>query len=150
MAVIIEVAIRLQVDRSGSAPEARFWLDSQCEVGLTTERELPLSRRNNDEWLGTLALDEGATPQFLYRLGVLAHEGAFWSLTIRNRTRGYTLLSDGDELGSCKAWLTGVCPIAEVNAQAEACGGGANTPSRKTGVPRSRRRIAPYLLLIDR
>jgi hypothetical protein len=150
MAVVIEVAIRLQVDHSGPAPQARFWLDSQCEVGLTSERELPLSRRGNHEWRGTLALDEGTTPQFLYRLGVLAHEGAFWSLTIRNRTRGYTLLSDGDELGSCKAWLTGVCPIALVNTQAEACGGGANTRSTKAAAPRSRRRIAPYLLLIDR
>jgi hypothetical protein len=149
MAVIIEVAIRLQVDGSDSVPEARFWLDTQCEVGLMSEHELPLSRRGKHEWHGTLALDEGATPQFLYRLGILAHEGAFWSLTIRNRTRGYTLLSDGDELGSCKAWLTGVCPIAPVDTQAEACGGGASVSTKGTA-PRSRQRTAPYLLLIDR
>jgi hypothetical protein len=146
MAVMIQVTLQLRPNQIGYRPEARFWLDAQSESGLGSEIELPLSQDGNHEWSGTVALDD-STPQFLYRMGLLAHEGAIWSLSIRNRTLGYTLLSDSDELGSAKAWLTGVCPLSHLHAQAITVG--AKRSSKGSALPRSRNR-RPYLLLLDR
>lgn len=146
MALIIDVSIELKTGRTTLVPEARFWVDSQSERGLNSEIELPLKRGSGNSWSGTLAIEKKSS-QLLYRLGLLAHAGAVWSLTIRNRTQRYTLLSDTDELGAGKAWLTGLCPLPRANVQARQCiGAGSRLEPPLDGVGRR----PPYLLLLDR
>lgn len=146
MALIIDVSIEIGVERNAPNPEARFWVDSQSERGLNSEIELPLTRGPGNCWTGTLAIEERSS-QLLYRLGLLAHTGAVWSLTIRNRTRRCTLLSDTDELGAGKAWLTGLCPLPQARSEkrARVAGGPALQPLLDMNQRRPR-----YLLLLDR
>lgn len=145
MALIIDVAIQLRAEDCDFTPEARFWVDAQSERGLNTEIELPLTARGEGGWSGTLALED-ETAQFLYRLGLRAHPGALWTLTIRNKNAGYTLLSDTDELGAGKAWLTGLCALPRLPAAKRKCVGA----QPRAELPIGPRRKVPYLLLLDR
>lgn len=108
---LIDLRFSLEVDPAcGRNAEIRAWIDLQPEVGLGSEIELPLRRTGKREWIGTFGLGRAGLPYFLYRIGIAAHEGAAWELTIRQRGGG-VLIHDADVSTLAKSWLVGNCDI---------------------------------------
>jgi hypothetical protein len=109
---VVELALTLELGRGVCEPQVRAWIDVRPELGLESENELPLVRRNPLQWIGFFTVASGPQTYFLYRIGVAAHPGAIWSLLVRRRDRAYVLLRDADSLALPKLWLAGTCPMS--------------------------------------
>jgi hypothetical protein len=107
---LIEVRIALESTLVDVTPEVRAWVDLSPDGGLGSERELPLQRDGAHEWIGAFVVRDSL--DFLYRVGLLAHPGARWSLCLRHRGSNRELLSDCDTLPLAKSWLVGSCRVA--------------------------------------
>jgi hypothetical protein len=105
---LIDLRLSLELQSRLPTPEVRAFIDLQPELGLGSERELPLRQRGR-EWVGTFAIGEVGPRSFLYRVALAAHRGARWDLAIYERRSGATLLADSDTLELTKCWLVGSC-----------------------------------------
>jgi hypothetical protein len=110
---LIELALMLELRAASSPPDVRAWIDLWPELGLDSEIELPLTRHDPQRWMGLFTVGDGLPDYFLYRIGVVAHSGGAWSLTVRRRGRGCVLLRDEDELALPKLWLAGTCHLPD-------------------------------------
>jgi hypothetical protein len=108
----VELDLHLRFDSGRSMPEARAWVDLEPDGTLTRETELALRRISANEWRGAVAIPDAGPRCFLYRLGLVAHAGAEWWLTLRERDQLRPLLSDHDTLAMAKSWLVGTCELA--------------------------------------
>ena len=92
-------------------PEVRAWIDLHPDAALASEVELPLQRRSDWEWTARLLTSPNASGYFLYRIGLAAHPGASWSITVQDAASQRQLLTDGDVAPLTKCWLVGTCPF---------------------------------------
>jgi hypothetical protein len=104
----IDVRVTLMLHEPACTPEVRLWIDLEPDDGLDNESPLPLRRVGHD-WLGAFSIGETASARFFYRLALLAHPGAEFWLSLRDRDRDHDLLIDGDILGAKKCVLVGTC-----------------------------------------
>jgi hypothetical protein len=110
----VELCLHLDCDLKRVAPEVRAWVDLDPDGQHTRETELALERRRaGSEWYGTFAVAEGGPRCVLYRVALVAHAGAEWSLSMYQRQRSRALLSDRDTLAMAKGWLVGTCELAQ-------------------------------------
>jgi hypothetical protein len=109
---LIELALTLETDVAGQPPEVRAFIDLNQHVGLYSETELPLARHGAHRWIGFFTIEERQR-FFTYRIGVAAHAGGTWQLTVRRRDCACVLLRDEDELALPKLWLAGMCHLPE-------------------------------------
>jgi hypothetical protein len=125
------------------APEVRAWIDLHPDAALSSEVELPLQRRSDTEWTGRLLTAPNASGYFLYRIGLAAHPGASWSVTVQDSASQRQLLTDGDVAPLNKCWLVGTCPfrVAQTHPKNGMCAtqseGGRSegrSPRRRSGV----------------
>ena len=110
---LIEVRINLESTLASVTPDVRAWVDLRPEGGLESEIELPLLRSSENEWSGAFMLRDRL--DFLYRIGLMAHAGARWSLSVRRRGASRELLADGDTLPLAKSWLVGSCSLTNAS-----------------------------------
>jgi len=118
----LEFHVRLEAE-ADCLPEVRAWIDLQPDAGLGSETELCLRRAPLNTWVGSFATPLSSAGYFLYRIGLVAHPGALWSLRIRQTHDDREVLSDGDVAPLAKSWLVGTCPLpglAGCSAPAEA------------------------------
>jgi hypothetical protein len=108
---LIELTVTLSLAERGLTPQARAWVDLQPDGSLHSELELPLHPRGSGRWMGVMGVAEPTPECFFYRLGIVAHAGAQWSLKVRDRDRGRDILVDTDTLTSPKCWLIGSCAL---------------------------------------
>jgi hypothetical protein len=108
---MIELHLALEVDATSCQPEVRAWIDVHPDLGLDSELELPLSRREPHHWIGFFTVPEAWHGYFSYRIGVAAHAGAIWKLAVRRRDCTRALLCDADSLALPKQWLAGTCHL---------------------------------------
>jgi hypothetical protein len=113
----IDLCLHLDFDSSRVAPEVRAWVDLDPDGHLARETELALERRRGSDWHGTFAVADNGPRCVLYRVALVAHAGAEWSLTMVQRSHKRALLSDHDTLPMAKGWLVGTC---ELTAAADA------------------------------
>lgn len=106
---LIDLHLSLELDPRQPNAEVRAFVDLQPNRGLSSERELPLVRRNAANWVGSFAMSEAPGCQFLYRVALVAHAGASWELLFTERKSGVELLADADRLEIAKCWLVGSC-----------------------------------------
>lgn len=108
----IDLCLHLDYDFSRVAPEVRAWVDLDPDGHLARETELALERRRGADWHGTFVVADSGPRCVLYRVALVAHAGAEWSLTMVQRSRKRALLSDHDTLPMAKGWLVGTCELA--------------------------------------
>lgn len=108
---LVDFRVRLGATEPGCEPAVRAWVDLEPQLSFESELELPLRRIRGSEWTAALSVSDKSPPCFLYRLGLAAHPGAVWSLTVRHRGLARDILIDGDTLALAKCWLVGVCRI---------------------------------------
>jgi hypothetical protein len=113
----IDLCLHLDYDRTRVAPEVRAWVDLDPDGHLSRETELALQRGRGSEWRGTFAVAEGGPRCVLYRVALVAHAGAEWSLTMVQRSGRRTILTDHDTLPMAKGWLVGTCELAQTDAR---------------------------------
>jgi hypothetical protein len=113
----IDLCLHLDFDSSRVAPEVRAWVDLDPDGYLARETELALERRHGSDWYGTFAVADNGPRCVLYRVALVAHAGAEWTLTMVQRSRKRALLSDHDTLPMAKGWLVGTCELAQADAQ---------------------------------
>lgn len=141
---LIEVCVQLCIESGSHPPEVRLWVDPLPDEGLNTEIELPLRQRGERQWTGAFSLREDGPRSFLYRLGVVAHAGASWALSFRDRGADRELLTDSDLLGGNKAWFTGNCTllsgevrrVAQSRARVVRANPGREKPGKASGLLR--------------
>lgn len=92
-------------------PEVRAWIDLHPDAALASEVELPLQRSSGSVWSARLLTAPNASGYFLYRIGLAAHPGAAWSITVQDAATQRQLLTDGDVAPLTKCWLVGTCPF---------------------------------------
>ena len=92
-------------------PEVRAWVDLHPDAALASEVELPLQRSSGSVWSARLLTAPNASGYFLYRIGLAAHPGAVWSITVQDGATQSQLLTDGDVAPLTKCWLVGTCPF---------------------------------------
>lgn len=114
----IELSISLELS-SACNPEVRAWLDLAPNQGLGTEVEVGLQADAHGAWRAVIEVDERACEPIAYRIGVVAHPEATWSLRIRERSAECDLLFDSDALPSTKAWLLGNFSLGQAAKAAE-------------------------------
>jgi hypothetical protein len=114
----IELCIRLDCDLKRAVPEVRAWVDVDPDGQHAREIELALECRRATEWFGAFAVAEGGPCCVLYRVALVAHAGAEWSLSMHERSRTRALLVDRDTLAMAKGWLVGTCELARAEAPA--------------------------------
>jgi hypothetical protein len=95
-------------------PEVRAWVDLHPDAALASEVELPLLRSSDSVWSARLLTSPNASGYFLYRIGLAAHPGAAWSITVQDVATQSQLLTDGDVAPLTKCWLVGTCPFRVV------------------------------------
>jgi hypothetical protein len=118
----IDVRLALTLSSAVPAPEVQIWIDPEPEAGLVSEIPLALTPIGGTRWLGSFSIAGVPPAQFLYRLGLVAHRGARWWLTLRQRGLDHDLLVDGDSMSCAKAMLIGTCAIAAAPGSAVAHG----------------------------
>jgi hypothetical protein len=116
----VELDLHLRFDSGRSMPEARAWVDLEPDGALTRETELALRRTGANDWRGTFAMADAGPRCFLYRVGLVAHAGAEWWLTLRERDHVRPLLSDHDTLAMAKGWLVGTCELTRAPHRVDA------------------------------
>ena len=131
---LIELTVTLRLAERGLIPQARAWVDLQPDGGLHSELELPLHAQASGRWMGVMGVAEPTPECFFYRLGIVAHAGAQWSLKVRDRDRRRDILVDTDTLTSSKCWLIGSCALSrDALGDADASPRGVSVPA---GPPR--------------
>jgi hypothetical protein len=80
---------------------------------------------------------------FLYRIGLAAHAGAAWSITVHDGAGQKQLLSDSDVAPLTKCWLVGTCPFRSAPRHPKNGMGGY----RRTTVPHQGSRAGQLVLL---
>lgn len=105
---MIELTLSLDADTACHS-EARAFIDLEPQCGLTSEQEVPLWAAGEHQWRGLFSVDEGQGGDFGYRVGVVAHDDAEWSLSFRDAGSKAELLADCDRLVGSKCWLIGSC-----------------------------------------
>lgn len=132
---LIELSVTLGITEHGLIPQARAWVDLEPEGNLHSELELPLHPQGPARWLGVMGVAEPIPDCFFYRLGIVAHAGAQWSLKVRDRALGRDILVDTDTLTSSKCWLIGSCAL-RATALEDDIGGQLQQPdASRRGVP---------------
>lgn len=96
----------------GQIQQARAWVDLEPDGSLHSELELPLHPQGPGRWMGVMGVAEPTPECFFYRLGIVAHAGAQWSLKVRDRALGRDILVDTDTLTASKCWLIGSCALS--------------------------------------
>src|SRR5262245_7825415 len=91
--------------------EVRAWIDLHPDAALASEVELPLQRSSDSIWSARLLTAPNTSGYFLYRIGLAAHPGASWSITVQDAASQRQLLADGDVAPLTKCWLVGTCPF---------------------------------------
>jgi hypothetical protein len=126
-------------------PEVRAWIDLHPDAALASEVELPLQRDAGSVWSARLLTAPNASGYFLYRIGLAAHPGASWSITVQDTASQRQLLTDGDVAPLSKCWLVGTCPfrMAQPHPKNGMC---ATQPD---GGRSERRRSATTLVLLQ-
>jgi hypothetical protein len=114
----VEFCLHLDYDLKRAVPEVRAWVDLDPDGPHTRETELALEHRRAAEWYGAFAVAEGGPHCLLYRVALVAHAGAEWSLSMHERSRTRALLADRDTLAMAKGWLVGTCELAQDEARA--------------------------------
>jgi hypothetical protein len=109
---LIELSVTLTIAERGLTPMARAWVDLEPDGSLHSELELPLHLQGAGRWMGVMGVAEPTPDCFFYRLGIVAHAGAQWSLKVRDRALGRDILVDTDTLTSSKCWLIGSCALS--------------------------------------
>lgn len=113
----IDLCLHLDYDLTRVAPEVRAWVDLDPDGHLARETELALERRHGSDWCGTFAVADNGPRCVLYRVALVAHAGAEWSLTMVQRSRKRAILTDHDTLPMAKGWLVGTCELAQADTQ---------------------------------
>jgi hypothetical protein len=108
---LVELTVTLSLAERGLIPQARAWVDLQPDGSLHSELELPLHPLGPGRWMAVMGIGEPTPECFFYRLGIVAHVGAQWSLKVRDRDLGRDILADTDTLTSPKCWLIGSCAL---------------------------------------
>ena len=108
----VELNLQLRCDLDRAAPEVRAFVDVEPDGIRTRETELALTRCSPSDWRGSFVIGEHSSRCFLYRVGLVAHAGAEWWLTLRGREDKRPLLADHDTLAMAKGWLVGTCELA--------------------------------------
>jgi hypothetical protein len=111
----IDVQLTVAPHDPRCVPDVRLWVDLQTNGALDTEMEVPL-RVQQERWSGSFLQNPALCSSFLYRLGVFAHPGAAFWLSLRARRSGCQLLLDGDVLDATKCVLVGTCSVASLIA----------------------------------
>ena len=126
--LLIRIGLEL---KTPVVPEVRAWIDLQPDAALASEVELPLNRVSSAVWTARLLTSPNASGYFLYRVGLAAHPGAAWSITVHDSNGQNELLNDGDVAPMTKCWLVGTCPfrIVEAHPKNGICAAG----ERRTG-----------------
>jgi len=103
------IAMHLSVTpyRSSRVTDARAWIDAASGRDLGSEFELPLRKVAKEHWQGLFIVDDLQPGPFFYRIALLAHPGAEWSLRLHDHSRGADLLLDADRLGTSKYCFIG-------------------------------------------
>lgn len=125
-------------------PEVRAWIDLQPDAALASEVELPLHRASPTVWTARLLTSPNASGYFLYRVGLAAHPGATWSITVHDSSEQHELLNDGDVAPLTKCWLVGTCPfgIVDIHPKNGMCAAG-----QQSGHSKRRGRSSSLVLL---
>jgi hypothetical protein len=90
--------------------QVRVWIDDQLSSDLSSEQEIELMRESEDTWVAEF----DAADVFMYRVGIVAAEGAQWSLSFSTTgDKPRELLFDSDELTLAKEWLVGTCEAVD-------------------------------------
>src|SRR5690348_16796011 len=124
-------------------PEVRAWVDLHPDAALASEVELPLERNSETEWSARLLTSANGSGYFLYRIGLAAHAGAAWSITVHDGAGHKQLLSDSDVAPLTKCWLVGTCPFRSAPSHPK---NGMGSP-RRTTVPHQGSRAGQLVLL---
>lgn len=124
-------------------PEVRAWIDLHPDAALASEVELPLERDSESMWSARLLTSPNGSGYFLYRIGLAAHAGAAWSITVHDREGQRQLLSDSDVAPLTKCWLVGTCPFRAAPRHPKNGIGGL----RRTAVPHEGSRAGQLILL---
>jgi hypothetical protein len=116
--VFIDVQVTLLLRKPCCASAVRLWIDLDPHGPFETETKLALRplapRGERRSWAGSFIQCAAAAEPFLYRLGLIAHPGAEFSLHMYDRGVGRDLLSDSDVLPLAKCMLVGNCSPARV------------------------------------
>jgi hypothetical protein len=139
---LLLIRIGLQLT-SPVVPEVRAWIDLHPEAALASEIELPLERASDTIWSARLLMSSNGSGYFLYRIGMAAHAGAAWSLTVHDHSGQRELLSDSDVAPLTKCWLVGTCAFRAARRHPKNGIGG----SRRTAVPHEGSRAGQLILL---
>jgi hypothetical protein len=116
---LVELSVTLHVTHERLIPEARAWVDLEPDGDLHSEIELPLHRHGLWRWIGVMGVADPTPECFFYRLGIVGHAGAQWSIKVRDRNLGRDILVDTDTLTSAKCWLIGSCPLSPATMHGE-------------------------------
>jgi len=108
---LIELTVTLSLAERGLTPQVRAWVDLHPDGSLHSELELPLHAQRPGRWTAMMGIAEPTPECFFYRLGIVSHVGAQWSLKVRDRDRRRDILVDTDTLTSPKCWLIGSCAL---------------------------------------
>jgi hypothetical protein len=139
---LLLIRIGLQLT-SPVVPEVRAWIDLHPDAALASEVELPLERDGESVWSARLLAGTTGSGYFLYRIGLAAHPGATWSLTVHDGAGRNELLADSDVAPLTKCWLVGTCPFRSQPASPKNRVGAA----RRTVVPHEQSRSGQLVLL---
>jgi hypothetical protein len=102
----IDFEVTLLLRDATCTPEVKLWIDLDRGGGLCSETALPLQRHGTCWHAGFAASNTDPGP-FLYRVGIVAHPGAHFWLSMRQADHGHALLNDGDVLHATKSVLVG-------------------------------------------
>jgi hypothetical protein len=91
--------------------DARAWIDAASGRNLGSEFELPLRKVAKERWQGLFIMDDLHPGPFFYRVALLAHPGAEWSLRLHDHGLGADLLLDADLLATSKCCFIGTCHV---------------------------------------
>jgi hypothetical protein len=133
---LIELTVTLSGAERSRIQQARAWVDLEPDGSLHSELELPLHAQGPGRWMGVMGVAEPTPECFFYRLGIVAHAGAQWSLKVRDRALGRDILVDTDTLTSSKCWLIGSCALSAAalcDDDAVRRGASVHTPTSRRG-----------------
>src|SRR5690349_20622633 len=108
---LVELSVSVRSVQSRIVQQSLTWAWLDPDADSHREFELPLLLHADWRWVGVMGFAETSAENFFYRLGIVAHAGAEWSLNVRDRTTGRDILFDTDMLTSAKCWLIGSCPL---------------------------------------